>query len=327
VYPASIEPYPVTFHAFAEEAPGPQWRAHFDRHWPALRRALLDRMPAELSPIADAEAALRRAMPELVPTWERMVELADDPLAARVLTLADDHVMMPGGCSQGVVDQALVRNYEFTPDQFEATIWLSALTGRRVLGVTAGLWGLLDGINDAGLAASVAFGGQRLHGPGFAIPLVVRYLLEVCDDLADVAELLPGLPPTEAYNLTVADATGAHASFFLTPGEPPRVSPENAVTNHQETITWPEYAVFSRTIERQELLNTLVNVSNVDTVTTAMLRPPLYCTDYGRSFGTLYTAVYRTRERAAEYRWPDLAWRQSIDNFTPGQISVLYESS
>lgn len=326
MYPASIEPYPVVFRAFAEELPGPQWRAHFDRHWPALRRALLSRRPAELSPLADAEASLRRSMPELVSAWEQLSELVDDPLAARVLTLADNDVLL-GGCSQGVVDKALVRNYEFSPDQFEATIWLSALTGRRVLGVTAGLWGLLDGINDAGLAISAAFGGQRLAGPGFAIPLIVRYLLEVCDDVGQVMERLPALAPTEANNLTVADAAGAHASFFLTPGEPPRLAPDNAVANHQETVTWPEHAAFTRTLERQQLLNALVNVSNVDTVSSAMLRPPLYNTEYSRSFGTLYTAVYRTGECSAEYRWPDITWRQSIDNFAPGETHVLYESS
>ena len=39
------------------------------------------------------------------------------------------------------------------------------------------LWGLLDGINDAGLAVSLAFGGRATR-EGFGIPLVVRYLLE-----------------------------------------------------------------------------------------------------------------------------------------------------
>jgi predicted choloylglycine hydrolase len=326
VHPASIEPYPVVFRAFAEELPGPRWRAHFDRHWPRLREQLAARSPAELSPLAPAEAALRRMMPELVAPWERMVELVGDELAARVLTLTDDHTVL-GGCSQGVVDGVLVRNYEFSPDQFEATIWLSALTGRKVLGVTAGLWGLLDGINDAGLAISAAYGGRRVHGPGFAIPLVVRYLLEVCDQLTGVAALLPALPVTEAYNLTVVDATGAHASFFLAPGEPPRLSPDNAVANHQETVTWPEHAAFTHTLERQHLLNTLVNVSNVDTVGAAMLRPPLYCTEYARAFGTLYTAMYRPSDCSAEYRWPDMIWPQSILNFEEGEHAVLYESS
>ena len=51
-----------------------------------------------------------------------------------------------------------------------------------MLGMSDCLWGLLDGVNDAGLAVSLTFGGRRDVGDGFAIPLVVRYLLETCDD-------------------------------------------------------------------------------------------------------------------------------------------------
>ena len=43
------------------------------------------------------------------------------------------------------------------------------------------LWGLLDGVNDAGLAVSLTFGGRRVLGDGFGIPIVIRYLLETCE--------------------------------------------------------------------------------------------------------------------------------------------------
>ena len=56
------------------------------------------------------------------------------------------------------------------------------------------LWGLLDGMNDAGLAVSLTFGGRRALGDGFGIPLVVRYLLETCDDVAEARETLARLP-------------------------------------------------------------------------------------------------------------------------------------
>ena len=53
---------------------------------------------------------------------------------------------------------------------------------RAVIGSSDCAWGLLDGINDAGLAVSLAFGGRKVVGSGFGVPLVVRYLLETCDD-------------------------------------------------------------------------------------------------------------------------------------------------
>ena len=47
------------------------------------------------------------------------------------------------------------------------------------------LWGLLDGMNDAGLAVSLTFGGRPVLGDGFGIPLVMRYVLETCEDVAE----------------------------------------------------------------------------------------------------------------------------------------------
>ena len=78
----------------------------------------------------------------------------------------------------------LVRNYDYAPSRMEGIIWSTRLAERRVIGMSDCLWGLLDGMNDAGLAVSLTFGGRRVLGDGFGIPLVVRYLLETCDDVA-----------------------------------------------------------------------------------------------------------------------------------------------
>ena len=58
------------------------------------------------------------------------------------------------------------------------------------------LWGLLDGMNDRGLAVSLTFGGRPDVGDGFAIPLVVRYVLETCDDVARPARCSRASPST-----------------------------------------------------------------------------------------------------------------------------------
>jgi len=64
-------------------------------------------------------------MPELVPHWNRLVELAGgDALAARMLTMW----RMPAvaaGCSQAVVpgrEPLLVRNYDYNPRLFEGVV-------------------------------------------------------------------------------------------------------------------------------------------------------------------------------------------------------------
>ena len=81
----------------------------------------------------------------------------------------------------------LVRNYDYPASRLEGTIASTAWTGGAVIGMTDCLSGLLDGMNDAGLAVSLTFGGRRASGPGFGVPLVVRYLLETCETTADGA--------------------------------------------------------------------------------------------------------------------------------------------
>ena len=65
-----------TITAFSEVLPGEKWQSLFRYHWPAYRRWFLsegaDARPLYLS----ARRALQRHMPELMPTYERLTELA-----------------------------------------------------------------------------------------------------------------------------------------------------------------------------------------------------------------------------------------------------------
>jgi predicted choloylglycine hydrolase len=66
----------------------------------------------------------------------------------------------------------------------------------------------LDGINDAGLVVSLTIGGRRAVGDGFAIPLIVRYLLETCQTVPQARETLQRLPVHAAQNLSILDNSG-----------------------------------------------------------------------------------------------------------------------
>jgi len=169
-------------------------------------------------------------MPELLPTYRRLAELADeavgasglprDDVAARMLTLWDPPRFLPG-CSQAVItapEIALCRNYDYSPALWERVLISTAFTGRRVIGNGDCLWGLTDGMNDAGLVVSLSFGGRRGSGPGFAVSLVVRYLLEVAATTEQVREILTRIPVAMAYNLTVADASKEVMTAFVAPG-------------------------------------------------------------------------------------------------------------
>jgi predicted choloylglycine hydrolase len=269
-------------------------------------------------------------MPELVPTWERLVELAGGgDLAARMLSLWDPPPLVTG-CSQAVLDRdepLLVRNYDFDPALLEAVIARTELTGRPVLGMSDCVWGLLDGINDAGLTMSLAFGGRRVTAPGFAMPLIVRYLLELCATTEHAIAVLARLPVQASYNLTIVDREGQAVTAHVAPDRPPSIGAALVATNHQHTVEWPEHAEAVRSQERERRMLDLLDAGTpaADFI-AAFLAPPLYSTDYAGGFGTLYTAVYRPAAAAVEYRWPGETWRQSCAAFEEGMRAVRLPS-
>jgi predicted choloylglycine hydrolase len=179
------------------------------------------------------------------------------------------------------------------------------------------LWGLLDGVNDSGLAVSLTFGGRRDVGDGFAIPLVVRYLLETCDTVAQARDALARIPVHAAQNLTLLDASGAFVTAYVGPGRPPEFHAVAGTTNHQGKVDWPEYARAIRSVERERCVLDLLGDPDIDRerFVAAFLEPPLHSTQYTSGFGTIYTAAYFPTELRVEYRWPGIVWEQSFDDF------------
>ena len=276
---------------------------------------------------------LSRHMPELVPTWERLVELVDgDEVAARMLTLWDPPRFLPG-CSQAVLigdEPILVRNYDYRPDLCERVVYSSALSGRRVVGSSDCLWGLLDGVNDAGLTVSLTFGGRPDVGEGFAISLVVRYLLETCDTVDEARAALERVPVHAPQNLTLLDRSGAHVTAYVGPDRPVRFVDTPATTNHQGAVEWPEYARAIRTEERERCVLDLLDDEQLtpDRFVDAFLEPPLHNTKYREGFGTIYTAAYHPTGGRVVYRWPDEEpWELSFDAFAPGSRTVALPRS
>ena len=323
----------LSFEAVAEPRPGPRWQALFRRYWPAYRAWLIHRdRPGRPTP-GQSRAALQRYMPELLATYDRLLELADgDPLAARLLSCYRPPAYLIS-CSQAALDTPtgplLVRNYDLDPSLNEGLILHSRWSGRRVMGTSEFLWGLADGLNDAGLAVSLAFGGRRAVGDGFGIPLIVRYLLEVCDDLHEAVAALHAVPSHMAYNLTLLDRRGRSATVEVGPNRPLRVRQPALATNHQGTVEWAEHGRFTATVKRAECLRRHLAdpATDPDALVDAFLGPPLYNTDYGNGFGTLYTAVYRPTGGSAGWHWPGAVWRQTLDDFREGARQVHYSAA
>jgi predicted choloylglycine hydrolase len=154
-------------------------------------------------------------VPELVPTWERLVEIVGGgDLEARFLSLWEPPPFF-AACSIATWARdgrpGLVRTYDYVPALCETTLLTSAFNGRRTMAMADCLWGALDGLNEDGLAVAVSFGGRRVVGRGFAVTLLVRYLLDHCADLAEALAAVHAVPVSLAYNVALVDRSGAAA--------------------------------------------------------------------------------------------------------------------
>jgi len=320
----------MTLYGIREEMPGTRWQSVFEATWSAYRAWYasegMDRRPD----LATCRAALHRHMPELLPTWERLVELTgDDELAARMLSLWNPPALAPG-CAQLALDgpqRLLIRNYDYSPELFEQVVYSSRFTDRRVIGTGDCLWGLLDGMNDDGLLVSLTFGGRPGSGQGFGISLVVRYLLEVCASVENARAVLQRLPVSMAYNLTISDRSGATVTAFVAPDSPAEFFDTPLATNHRGLVPEnPQLARALNSVERQDALMRLVqSAPDAQRAIEAFLRQPLYNTAYSRGFGTLYTAVYLPDEGIVEYHWPKMSWRRSFGSPDGTKDVVLRE--
>ena len=322
---------PFTFRALEELELGPAWRAVFEEKWPHYKTWFLREGEAARPSYATSVRMLRAHMPELVSAYERVVELAGGgDLAARMLSLYKPPPYL-AACSQGVWTRdgspLLVRNYDYAPSRFEGVVWSTNLR-KRVIGMSDCLWGLLDGMNEDGLAVSLTFGGRRVLGDGFGIPIVMRYLLETCATVEETKGALVRLPYSLSHNLTVVDASGEVVTAYLSPDREPIFRSFPVATNHQGIVEWPEQAKATRTIEREQTVIGLLDdpAVDADAFTESFLRAPLFSTSYANGFGTLYTAAYRPTEGVVRLIWPTQVWELGFQRFEAGEhTEVLAE--
>ena len=313
----------MMWRALSEQEPGPKWAGLFDEYWPDYKRWWLKEGEVMRPTYLESRRTLLVHMPEIVPLYEQLCELAGGgDLAARFLSFYRPPPYL-AGCSEAIwpgKEPVLVRNCDYNPDAFDSLILNTHWLGRQVLGTSDGLWGLVDGMNDAGLALSLTFGGRRVVGDGFGVPLILRYVLQTCATAQEAGEVLSRVPTHMSYNVTVLDAKRNYLTAMLAPDRPAVITHAAVATNHQESVEWISHARFTATVERERFLLQRMTLHRdpEDKFIDAFLKPPLYSTAFSAGFGTLYTAVYRPRKQEMEVRWPGTVWPLSMAKFKEG---------
>jgi predicted choloylglycine hydrolase len=321
----------LTFHALADDPGSTVWQGLFHGLWPAYRRWYLrDGQLARPTYLA-CRRALEAHMPEFVPRWKQLVELAGGgDLAARFLSLWCPPAY-DSACSQAVwpgEEPLLVRNYDYSSKYFDAIALHTRWGTQRVLGTSDCLVGLVDGINESGLAVSLTFGGRSVVGEGFGVPIILRYVLETCTSAGQAAEVLARIPVHMAYNVTALDSQGRRATVFLSPDRPAQVTNSPVATNHQPGQLLAGDAYQTATIERERFLlgRLMLHEDPPERFIGAFLRPPLFSLAYERQRGTLYTAALWPRQGKLSYRWPHAQWTLCVNAFEPGSREIVHRA-
>ena len=316
-----------TFRAFQEEGPGPVWQKHFKRFWPGYRRWFLRYGERDRPTYLESLLAIRKYIPEFLPCYEAMTELAGGgDHAARFLAQYCPPPLFRG-CSQAVYladESVLVRNYDYSPYVFDGLLMKSRFAERQVIAMLDCMSGALDGINSDGLAVSISFGGREAFGTGFGIPIIVRYLLEFAGDVAEARDLLHRVPVHGAYNVTLLDAADNFDTIAIGPGMEPACLATAIATNHQPGSSWPIYEEKVATHLRHAHLGELSVAGRLSAFqfTREFLQSPLYSNRFARGFGTLYSAAFYPRHRSCEYIWPNHSWAFGFDNFRDSEYRI-----
>jgi len=321
---------PTTFRTRRIGLIDPQWRAVFDEYWPAYESWYRRKKAGDVSPgaLKQGYRQLATIMPEMLPLYESFLEACNDsPVAAQFLTGYQPPAYLVS-CSQAVLldeEPLLMRNYDLSPDLSENLLTQSNWLGQDIIGSNECLWGLDDGMNASGLAASLTFGGSRQVGRGFGIPFIMRYLLQTCENVRQAIGVLQRVPSHMAYNVTLVDKRGDFATVMVAPGKDALVTRERCTTNHQSRVTWPEQAAFSNTLERKRFLDELLAQDKMSEseLRKAFLAAPLRSANFRQNFGTVYTAVFKPSSATMSYHWPDEpAWRHGLADFEASERTV-----
>ena len=312
-----------------EDRPRQRWRERFAQGREEAERWYFGQGRARPAIASECRRALGQHMPELVPLYDEACrQVGDDALAHCVISQYRPPPAA-GGCSQliwlGDGGPALIRNYDFpidvVSDRFELTAWFDA----KVIAKAQRPWGgCLDGMNEYGLVASTTLGGNAALGEGFAIILMLRYVLETCRQVDQAVAALSVIPIAQSQNVTLLDRSGDYATLFLGPDRKPECSQLRVCTNHQTLTEPPASAAVVRSVERQEVLlaaladpsATLVKLIN------RFFEPPIY--SKRAQSPTVYTAVYRPTEGRVDYLWPGMCRSQGFGKFTCGEYTHDY---
>ena len=207
------------------------------------------------------------------------------------------------GCTTLIQEDYYVRNYDFSPEVYDARIVFSnPIKGYASVGFSQNVIGRLDGMNEKGLVVGLHFVNDEYKGEGFLATTIVRLLLDQCSTVKEAVHFISTIPHRFCYNYSITDVSGAAVVV--------EASPDNQIvhnsnplicTNHFEAATLQEKnkKTTNGSIQRKEYVGSLLKEQLSPLAVYRQFNDGnslLFFKYYKEYFGTLHTVVYLPKD-------------------------------
>lgn len=203
------------------------------------------------------------------------------------------------GCSSVVNRNMLVRNYDFSPEAYDARfVFVQPSEGYASVGHSLHVMGRTEGVNEKGLAVALHFVNSKDTQNGLTAASVIRIILDTCKNTEDAVNVIKKLPHSWSYNFSIGDAEGNAVVVEESPFDVKVRKSEGILfcTNHfqRQDMSIHNRENLEGTKERLNYLgqNHLEKMDVQEIFNTFRAAKPLYNEEYHEFFGTLHTFAY-----------------------------------
>jgi len=157
-----------------------------------------------------AKELLMNVSPNLLEELKGLAEGLEIQLDTIIRLYSGYDVLFPEmGCTALVHDGYYVRNYDFSPQLYDARLVFSnPIDGYASVGFSQQVIGRLDGMNEKGLVVGLHFVNNEHKEEGFIATTIVRMLLDQCGNIEEAINLITNIPHGYCYNYSMIDQSG-----------------------------------------------------------------------------------------------------------------------
>lgn len=204
------------------------------------------------------------------------------------------------GCSSIVNKNMLIRNYDFSPEVYDARlVFAQPKEGYASVGHSLHVTGRTEGVNEKGLAVALHFVNNDEAQNGLTAGSVVRIVLDTCKNTDEAVHTIKQLPHAWSYNFSIGDSSGHTVVVEESPFDIKVRSNQDVLfcTNHfqRKDMSSLNREHLENTEERLNYLSQRSVVHMDANKAFDMFRDaqaPLYSDAYRDFFGTLHTFAY-----------------------------------